>query len=127
MPAFSFECQRSCVNVAATTTLKGDSMFSFLTDGSYWLWVGPFMACVFAECFFTWSQPVLNRHPNALFWNNLFVLSIIALLVVIFVKTGLVPGLTALALGVVAYGIGMRIVQKAILGSIINRAEERKK
>ena len=69
----------------------------------YWTFAVLFVAGVVAETFLTFSRPVLERRPNALFWNNAFVLALVAMAVAAFFMYGFLRGILTLALGFGAF------------------------
>ena len=93
-------------------------MGSVLSNPLFWYLAGPFAVGIFVEMFFTYSQPLIERRPNALLWNNLFLLGLLALLVAVFIKVGFLGGILAIVLGAVAVGIGARIAVRAMFQKI---------
>lgn len=99
-------------------------MFSFLTDSSFWILVTPFIIGVFIETFISWSAPILDKHPNALFWNNTYIICLIGFLVFICIKRGFGQGVAAFVLAFVAYAIAGKIIERRKINSIIRNAKK---
>ena len=99
-------------------------MENVLSNPLFWYLAGPFAVGTFVEMFFTWSRPVIEGRPNALLWNNLFLLGLLALLVAVFITVGFLGGILAIVLGVVAWGIGTRLAMPDIVQNILDHRRD---
>ncbi len=79
-------------------------MVAGLFDSAFWSATGLFVGGMLLEGFFSWSQPILRKHPTALFWNHGLIVGLIVVLVTSAVQFGPACGIVMLLLGSLAAG-----------------------
>ncbi len=95
------------------------------SDSEFWIVAGFFVGGMLLEGFLSWSQPILRKHPTALFWNSGLIVALIVTLVTTVVRFGPVCGIVMLILGTVAAGTVASIRAHALEHALYGRAQPR--
>jgi len=100
-------------------------MFSYLLDPGFWVLGGVFVGGLVVETFLSFSPPILQKRPNALLMNNLYILALLGLLIYTFFARGFLQGITVVIMAFVTYvGVG-KIITSHIEAEIFKGAAKK--
>ena len=102
-------------------------MFEFLTNIFYWLFLGAILILTRTITHNAFSKEVLSKQPNALLWNNSFIILDVVFIIIVFVWFSWVAGILTLILAFIVAGITGRRVERIMINNIIKLAKPKNK
>lgn len=99
-------------------------MFEFLTNIFYWLFLGAILILTHTITHNAFSQEVLSKQPNALFWNNSFIVLNIIFVTIVFLWFSWVAGILTLIFAFIVYSVTGKKIVKRIENSIFESAKQ---
>jgi len=99
-------------------------MFEFLTNIFYWLFLGAILILTRTITHNAFSKEVLSKQPNALLWNNSFIILNIVFVIIVFVWFSWVAGILTLILAFIICSIIGRKIEKRMKNSIFESAKQ---